>query len=233
LFDWLYSSEVHVDTAISHRLPGGDDTTRIGIIGAGQIGRTLTALLVAAGYDVWMANSRGPESLTDLVAPLGEHAHAATVADAVRAADLVVVSVPVRAYHDLPTDLLAGKVVIDTGNYDPDRDGPIPELDDERTTDTELLAALLPESRVVKMFNTIFYQHLRDHGRPTGSPGRRALPMAGDDTQAKAAVAAVVDRIGFDTVDIGPLGESRRIGRRSPAFDVRLDASQLCAALHA
>ncbi|WP_410608276.1 NADPH-dependent F420 reductase [Amycolatopsis sp. lyj-109] len=205
---------------------------KIGIIGAGQIGGTLTALLVKAGHEVWLANTRGPESLTGLVAPLGEHAHAATVAEAARAAELVVVSVPVRAYQDLPADLLAGKVVIDTGNYDPERDGPIRPLDDELTTDTELLAAKLSRSQVVKMFNTIYYEHLRDHGQPTGSPGRRALPMAGDDTEAKATVAAVVDQIGFDTVDIGSLDAGHRIGRRSPAFDVRLDAGQVRAVLN-
>ncbi len=204
---------------------------KIGIIGAGQIGRTLTALLVRAGHDVWVANSRGPESLTGLLAPLGAHAHAATVADAARTGELVVVSVPVRAYRDLPAGLLAGKVVIDTGNYDPERDGPIPELDEGRTTGTELLAALLPDSRVVKMFNTIFYEHLRDQGRPAGSPGRRALPMTGDDPEAKATVAAVVDRIGFDTVEAGPLGASHHIGRGTAAFDVRLDADQLRAVL--
>ncbi|MDT7728998.1 MAG: 8-hydroxy-5-deazaflavin:NADPH oxidoreductase [Actinomycetota bacterium] len=204
---------------------------KIGIIGAGQIGHTLTGLLVQAGHDVWVANKRGPQSLTGVLAPLGEHAHAATVADAARTGELVVVSVPVRAYRDLPASLLAGKVVIDTGNYDPGRDGPIPELDGGRTTGTELLAALLPDSRVVKMFNTIFYEHLRVHRQPAGSPGRRALPMTGDDTEAKATVAAVVDQIGFDTVDAGPLEASHGIGRGTPVFDIRLDAEQLRAAL--
>ena len=140
--------------------------TTIGLIGSGNIGSTVARLAVDAGHDVVLSNSRGPETLTDLVAALGEHARAATVAEAAEAGDIVVVTIPLKNYREVPVEPLRGKVVIDTNNYYPQRDGHIAELDDESTTTSELLQAHLPESMVVKAFNNIFFGHLLELARP-------------------------------------------------------------------
>src|SRR3954469_22442126 len=161
------------------------DMTTIGLIGSGNIGSTVARLAVAAGHDVVLSNSRGPETLTELVGELGPHARAATAAEAAAAGDLVVVTVPLRAYRQVPVEPLRGKVVIDTNNYYPDRDGHIAQLDDESTTTSELLQAHLPESAVVKAFNSIYVAQLGTLQRPAGDPERSALPIAGDDEAAK------------------------------------------------
>ena len=205
---------------------------KIGILGSGMIGGTLAGLLVRAGHEVWVANTRGPASLSDLVDPLGPSAHPAGIEEAAAAGDpLVVVAVPVAAYASLPTGPLAGKVLVDTGNYAPSRDGRIAELEVGTWTSSKMLAAQVPRARVVKMFNTIYYADLRDQGRPSGSPDRRALPMAGDDATAKALVAELVDQIGFDTVDTGPLATGRSFQPGSAVYNVRLDALALASAL--
>jgi hypothetical protein len=188
----------------------GDDMTTVGFIGSGHIGGTVARLAVAAGYDVVLSNSRGPETLKDLVDELGSHARAATVAEAAAAGDLVVVSIPLRAYQEVPVEPLAGKVVMDTNNYYPERDGHIPELDDGSTTGSELLQRHLPTANVVKVFNNIYFEHLATLARPAGAPDRSALPIAGDNPDAKAAVAAFLEAIGYDTVDAGPLGAGGR-----------------------
>ncbi|MFC6083934.1 NADPH-dependent F420 reductase [Sphaerisporangium aureirubrum] len=141
--------------------------TTIALIGSGNIGGTVARLSIAAGYDVVLSNSRGPETLKDLVAELGPKARAATAAEAGAAGDLVVVSVPLRAYRDVPVEPLAGKPVIDTNNYYPDRDGRFPELDDDSATSSGLLQRHLPTSRVVKAFNNIYFVHLQNLARPT------------------------------------------------------------------
>ncbi|WP_155337157.1 NADPH-dependent F420 reductase [Acrocarpospora corrugata] len=192
--------------------------TTVGLIGSGHIGSTLARLAVAAGYDVVLSNSRGPETLRDLVGELGPNARAATPAEAGEAGDLVVVTVPLRAYRDVPVEALAGRIVIDTNNYYPDRDGHFAELDDESSTTSELLQAHLPTSKVVKGFNNIFFQHLASLARPSGSPDRTALPIAGDDPGAKRAVTEFLDAIGYDVVDVGPLAEGWRYQRDLPAY---------------
>jgi 8-hydroxy-5-deazaflavin:NADPH oxidoreductase len=194
--------------------------TTIGFIGSGHIGSTVARLAVAAGYDVVMSNSRGPETLSDLVAELGEHARAGTTAEAAAAGDLVVVSIPLKAYRDVPVEPLSGKVVIDTNNYYPARDGQVAELDDESTTSSELLQAHLPTSKVVKVFNNIMFSTLASLVRPSGAVDRTALPIAGDDAAAKATVAEVLDRIGYDAVDAGPLAEGWRFQRDTAAYAV-------------
>lgn len=199
----------------------------IGLIGAGKIGSQLARLAVANGYDVVISNSRGPESLSDLVAELGPRARAATPVDAARAGDIVVVTVPLKNYRAVPVEPLAGKIVIDTNNYYPQRDGRIPELDAETTTTAELLQAHLPKSKVVKAFNHIYAAELTTHGQPRGSANRRALVIAGDDRDAKAAVARVIDQFGFDTVDAGPLAEGWRIQRDTPGYGPRRTADEL------
>ncbi|MCM6775355.1 NADPH-dependent F420 reductase [Nocardia sp. CDC159] len=184
--------------------------TTIGFIGAGLIGGTVARLAVAAGYDVVLSNSRGPATLADLVDDLGPRARAALPAQAAEAGDLVVVTIPLRAYRSVPVAPLDGKVVIDTNNYYPGRDGHFRELDNGSTTSSELLQEHLPRSRVVKCFNNIVWWHLRVLARPSGSADRSALPIAGNDTAAKAMVTGFLDRIGYDAVDLGSLAEGRR-----------------------
>lgn len=192
--------------------------TTLGLIGAGNIGGTLARLAVAADDDVFISNSRGPETLAQLAGELGPRARAVTAAEAAARGDLVVVTVPLRAYTSLPAAALAGKVVIDTGNYYPARDGQIPELDSGSMTSGELLQARLPGARVVKCFNNIFFKHLQALARPAGSPERTALPIAGDDADAKAAVTAFLDGIGYDGVDAGPLSASRKFQPGTPLY---------------
>jgi 8-hydroxy-5-deazaflavin:NADPH oxidoreductase len=199
----------------------------IGLIGAGHIGSQVARLAVANGYDVVISNSRGPETLSALVAELGPRARAATVREAAKAGDLVVVSVPLKNYRAVPVEPLAGKVVIDTNNYYPQRDGHIPELDDESTTTSELLQAHLPTSKVVKAFNHIYAAELTTHGQPPGTANRRALVIAGDDDGAKATVRHLLDQFGFDTVDAGPLREGWRIQRDTPGYGPRRTAEEL------
>jgi predicted dinucleotide-binding enzyme len=204
---------------------------RIGLIGAGSIGSTVARLALQLGHDVVLSNSRGPQTLTDLLSELGPRATAGTAAEAAAAGDVVVVSIPLKNYRQVPVGELAGKVVIDTNNYYPPRDGQIAELDDGSTTSAELLAAHLPQSRVVKAFNMIYYVDLGTHGLPAGTPGRRALPIAGDDADAKKVVTGLIDGFGFDVVDAGPLAEGRRFQPGAPAYGPRLDAAGMRAAL--
>src|SRR5512145_2587337 len=170
--------------------------TTIGFIGAGHIGSQLARLAVAHGYDVVMSNSRGPETLSSLVAELGGRARAATPREAAAAGDIVVVTIPLRAIATVPVEPLNGKIVVDTNNYYPQRDGHIPELDNESTTTAELLQRHLPGSKVVKAFNHIYAAELTTHGQPAGSKNRRALVIAGDDAAAKATVTRLLDQFG-------------------------------------
>jgi predicted dinucleotide-binding enzyme len=199
----------------------------IGFIGAGHIGSQVARLAVSRGYPVVMSNSRGPDTLSALVAELGPGARAATAVDAARAGDIVVVTVPLKNYRDVPVEPLAGKIVIDTNNYYPQRDGHMPELDNESTTTAELLQAHLPTSKVVKAFNHIYAAELTTDGQPAGSANRRALVVAGDDASAKRTVAGLLDQFGFDTVDAGPLSESWRIQRDTPGYGPRRTAGEL------
>jgi predicted dinucleotide-binding enzyme len=201
--------------------------TTIGIIGAGKIGSQVARLAIRSGHDVVISNSRGPDTLAGLVAELGPKARAATPAEAGAAGDIVVVAVPLKSYREVPVAPLAGKVVIDTNNYYPQRDGHIAELDRESTTTAELLQAHLPTSKVVKAFNHIYAAALTTEGQPPGSKNRRALVIAGDDPRAKATVAALIDGFGFDVVDAGPLAEGWRIQRDTPGYGPRRTTDEL------
>jgi predicted dinucleotide-binding enzyme len=192
--------------------------TTIGLIGSGNIGSTVARLAVDAGHDVVLSNSRGPETLVDLVQALGPRARAATAAEAAATAEIAVVTVPLKSYRQVPVEPLRGKVVIDTNNYYPDRDGHIAELDDESTTTAELLQAHLPESHVVKGFNNIYVDHLATLARPTGDPDRSALTIAGDDAAAKQTVAQFFDALGYDALDVGALTEGWRFQRDTSAY---------------
>jgi 8-hydroxy-5-deazaflavin:NADPH oxidoreductase len=192
--------------------------TTIGFIGSGKIGSTVARLAVGAGHQVVMSNSRGPDTLADLVAELGPNARAGTVEEAATVGDLVVVTIPQKAHTDVPVAPLAGKPVLDTINYYPQRDGNVVELDDGTTTSSELLQRHLPESSVVKVFNNINFRPLGSLARPAGDPGRSALAIAGDDPDAKAAVTAFLDSIGYDALDVGPLAEGFRFQVGAPAY---------------
>jgi len=199
----------------------------IGLIGAGHIGSQLARLAVQHGYDVVVSNSRGPETLKDLVHELGPKARAGTSTQAAEAGDLVVVTVPMKSIGDIPVAPLAGKVVIDTNNYYPQRDGHIAELDKGQATTSGLLQRHLPSSKVVKAFNHIQAAALTTEGQPAGTPNRRALVVAGDDAEAKRIVTQLIDQFGFDVVDAGPLSESWRIERDMPGYGPRRTAEQL------
>lgn len=204
---------------------------RIGLIGSGNIGGTLARLLAGAGHEVVLANSRGPESLAGLVAEIGLAATAATPAGAAEAGEVVVVAIPFFRYPDLPAAELAGKIVVDATNYYGGRDGSFPEIESGATSSSELLARALPGARVVKAFNTIHFRHLAADGVPTGTPGRRAIPIAGDDAGAKATVAALIDQLGFDAYDAGSLADGRRFDPGTPLFNVALTTDEVAAAL--
>lgn len=204
---------------------------RIGLIGSGNIGSTLARLAIGHGHQVVLSNSRGPQTLRDLVANLGPAASAGTAEEAAAAGDLVVVSIPLKNYRDVPVEPLAGKIVVDADNYYPERDGHFPELDADETTTSELLQAHLAASKVVKAFNHITSADLAEQGQPAETPGRRALAVAGDDADAKRVVADLIESFGFDVVDVGPLSEGRRYQRDEPAYVVHLDADELRDAL--
>lgn len=205
--------------------------TTLGIIGAGHIGSQIARVAVANGYDVVIANSRGPETLADLIAELGPKARAATAVDAAEAAEVAVVTVPLGAIDQLPADQLAGKIVLDTNNYYFERDGHIEALDKGETTTSEMLQQKLPTSRIAKAFNHIPSGDITTDGTPAGTEGRRALATAGDDAEATDFVTRFYDEAGFDTVNIGPLSESWRVERDRPAYVVKQTAAELEANL--
>jgi predicted dinucleotide-binding enzyme len=192
---------------------------RIGIIGAGNIGGALAHQLAGHGHQIRLANSRGPDTLTELVNEIDGEVIATEVADAARGSEVVAVAIPFGRYRELPADAFAGKIVVDANNYYPQRDGAIADLDADRATSSELLAAHLPGARVVKAFNTIYAGHLRERGRPDAPESERlAIPLAGDDADAKRVVAGLIREIGFAPVDAGTLADSRRQQPGTPVY---------------
>jgi hypothetical protein len=205
---------------------------KIGIIGTGQIGGTLTRRLTELGHEVYIANSRGPGSLSDLARETG--AKPVMVREAARAGEVVVVTIPEGKIPDLPRDLFAGVpddvVVIDTGNYYPrERDGRIADIE-AGMTESRWVANQLGRP-VVKAFNNIYARHLLERGRPAGSPGRIALPVAGDDKHAKEEVMRLVNALGFDAVDAGGLDESWRQQPGTPVYATDFDSEGVQRAL--
>jgi predicted dinucleotide-binding enzyme len=207
------------------------DMTTIGIIGAGHIGSALARAFSGLGYDVVISNSRGPETLTGLVAELGPKVTAATAEEAAAAADVAVVTVPLKALKDVPVEPLAGKIVLDTNNYYFERDGHFDALDRGETTTSQLLQDHLPASKVVKAFNHLYASDINAGGLPAGDPNRRALGTASDVPEAVEFVTGVYDALGFDTVSAGPLSESWRLERDRPAYVARQTAAELRANL--
>ncbi|MFL1502486.1 NADPH-dependent F420 reductase [Pseudomonas sp. S191] len=205
---------------------------KIGVIGAGFIGRAVAQLALAAGHEVMLSNSRGPQTMSSVLSGiLGVQVGSAD--DAAKYGDVVLVAIPLEHYRSVPAQWLEGKTVMDANNYYPDRDGHIAVLDRFETTTSRLLAEHLPHAHVVKVFNAIFAPDLTQHGRPHGAPDRRALPVAADDATAKAQVIKLLDELGFDAVDAGGLDESWRFERAKPAYCVPLDQAGLTAALAA
>ncbi|GAA4265861.1 NADPH-dependent F420 reductase [Frondihabitans peucedani] len=201
--------------------------TTLGIIGAGNIGSQLARAAIGVGYDVVISNSRGPETLQDLIAELGPKARAATATEAGEAGDVVVVTVPLKNTTDVPVEPLAGKIVVDTDNYYFERDGHIEALDKGEDTTSEMLQRHLPTSRVAKGFNHIFAADITTDGKPAGSPDRRALATASDFDDAAEFVTKLYDELGFDTVNIGPLADSWRVERDQPAYVVSQTKQEL------
>jgi predicted dinucleotide-binding enzyme len=206
---------------------------RIGIIGAGHIGSTLARHFAAAGHQVALANSRGPETLAGLTADIGGGVRAVTAAEAAGFGEVAVVSIPFGRIGELPRDGLSGRIVVDTCNYYPQRDGHRADLDDGSATSSEKVRAATGGD-VVKAFNAIFWENLRDRGRPEGDPERLAIPLSGDGEKAKKVVAGLIREIGFDPVDAGALADGGR--RHQPGTDVytaELPAADMAAVLRA
>ena len=206
--------------------------TTIGIIGAGEVGSHIARAAMATGYAVVIANSRGPETLKELIDRLGPAARAATAAEAAEAGDFVVVAVPLKQVNDMPVDALAGKVVIDTNNYMPWRDGNYPAVDSGEKTEHELRQEQLPASKVVKAFTHIQAPRILTWGRPAGSLDRLALSASSNFPEAMAVVARLYDQFGFDIVDNSPLSQSWRTRPGQPAWNQSAQtASELSANL--
>ncbi|RKR89889.1 hypothetical protein BDK92_4248 [Micromonospora pisi] len=204
----------------------------IGIIGAGNVGGTLAKRLAESGHEIAIANSRGPQTLQDLVGELGHRSHAVSASEAARFGDLVIVSVPFGRYDELPTKELKGKPVMDTGNYYPERDGHYPELDEDKTTSSEMVQQHLKGAHVVKAFNTLHAENMRDHARQSSAQERYGIPMSGDDPQAKRAIADLVEELGFQPVDAGDLATGgRKQQPGSITYEADFTADELVEAL--
>ncbi|CAG9266044.1 NADP oxidoreductase [Paraburkholderia unamae] len=204
---------------------------KIGIIGAGYIGRALAALAKTHGDVAMVSNSRGPATLGSTKSGIG--CEIGTVEEAVAFGDIVVLAVPLRNVWDLSPRLLETKVVIDTCNYYPERDAQIEELDQRANTTSGMVAHHFTGARVVKAFNAILAKDIETTGAVAGARGRRALPIAGDEEEAKLLVTRLLDRYGFDTVDVGALSESWRFERAKPAYCIPFDRDGLQGALAA
>ena len=203
--------------------------TDLGIVGAGRIGTALAHLATAAGYTVTLGSRRGPNALRPLTAELGANAIPATPAEAAESGDLVIVAVPFSSIRDLPGQELAGKVLIDTNNYVPARDGIINALEHDRTPTSVYVQNLYADSHVIKAFNHIVWSDIPVDARPVGAADRRGIAIAGDHPDSTQAVAALVDRLGFDPVNMGSLAESWRIQLGSPGWITHYSAGELAA----
>ncbi|MCG7625066.1 NADPH-dependent F420 reductase [Epibacterium sp. Ofav1-8] len=192
--------------------------SKIGIIGAGEVGSHIAQAALLTGHRVVLANSRGPETLKDLIDELGPNASAATAVEAAQAGDFVIIAVPMKRENDMPTESLADKVVIDTNNYMAWRDGPWPIIQSFEKTEHEIRQEQLPKSKVVKAFTHIQAPRILTWGKPAGAPDRLALAASSDFPEAIAVVRALYDQFGFDTLALRPLSESWRITPGQPAW---------------
>jgi hypothetical protein len=200
---------------------------RIGLIGAGRVGSAVSTAAVERGYEVLISNSREPETLRKFVEELGPLARMGSPTEAAEFGDIVLIAVPFHAYQILPVGPLARKVIVDANNYFTDRDGQFTQLVVGEITSSELIAAHMPESKIVKAFNVIRAAEILTDALETGHPHRRALPIAGDDAEAKRIVASVIGDFGFDVVDFGALSLGRQFEPGTQFFDHRMTAEEM------
>ena len=210
---------------------GESGDRRLGIVGAGRVGTTIARAAIAAGYDVAISGSGAADRIALIVEVLAPGARPVSTEEVVRHADLIVLAVPMHRFRELPRDLLAGKILIDAMNYWEEIDGVDQELATAPSGTSVVVQERFPSARVVKSLNHITYYKFDEGRRPQSAPGRIAMAAAGDDRAAVAAVMQLVDRLGFDAVDAGPLAAGRALEPDGPVFGVSFDADELSSLL--
>ena len=204
---------------------------RLGIVGAGRVGTTIARAAVAAGYDVAISGSGAADRIALIVDVLAPGARPLSTDEVVHSADLIVLAVPMHRFRELPRDLFAGKILIDAMNYWEEIDGVDPELASAPAGTSVIVQRQFPSARVVKSLNHITYYKFDEGRRPHGAPGRIAMAAAGDDRAAVAAVMQLIDRLGFDAVDAGPLEAGLALEPNGPVFGVSYSVDALSALL--
>lgn len=203
----------------------------LGILGAGKLGMTLAKLARQVGYQVVVASSGSAEHIALTVETLAPGAVAATAADAVSKADIVILALPLSKYRQIPREVMSGKLVIDAMNYWWEVDGPRSDILPDNQSSSEAVQQFLHNSRVVKAISHVGYHHLHDYAKPESKNGRRAIAIAGDSSEDVATVAELIDRLGFDPLPIGPLSAGRQLEPGHPAFGANLTKDELSTLL--